>query len=56
MNNRYLLIHSQKSLLKAFGAGDKGLRNILHSKNISFKKDPVAALTAAAELLSQSNK
>lgn len=55
MNNRYLLIHSQKSLLKAFGAGDKGLRNILHSKNISFKKDPAGALTAAAELLSQSN-
>jgi len=56
MNNRYLPIHSQKSLLKAFGAGDKGLRNILHSKNISFKKHPAAALTAAAELLSQSNK
>jgi hypothetical protein len=55
MNNRYLPIHSQKGLLKAFGAGDKGLRNILHSKNLSFKKDPAAALTAAAELLSQSN-
>jgi hypothetical protein len=55
MNNRYLPIRSQGSLLKAFGAGDKGLRNILHSRNISFKKDPVAALTAAAELLSQSN-
>jgi len=55
MNNRYLSIRSQGSLLKAFGAGDKGLRNILHSRNISFKKDPLAALTAAAELLSQSN-
>jgi hypothetical protein len=55
MNNRYLPIRSQKSLLKAFGAGDKGLRNILRSKNISFKNDPAAAITAAAELLSQSN-
>jgi hypothetical protein len=56
LNNRYLSIRNQNSLLKAFGAGDKGLRNILRSKNISFKKDPVAAITAAAELLSQSNK
>jgi hypothetical protein len=55
MNHRYILIHNQKSLLKAFGAGDKGLRNILNSKNISFKKDPAGALASAAELLSQSN-
>lgn len=55
MNNRYLLIHSQNSLMKAFGAGDKGLRNILHSRNISWKKDPAGAIAAAAELLSQSN-
>lgn len=54
-NHRFILIHNQKSLLKAFGAGEKGLRNILNSKNISFKKDPAGALTAAAELLSQSN-
>jgi hypothetical protein len=53
MNDHFLPIHSQSSLLKAFGAGDKGLRNILHSKNISFKNDPAGAITAAAELLSQ---
>ena len=53
MNHRYILIHNQKSLLKAFGAGDKGLRNILHSRNLSFKNDPAGALTAAAELLNQ---
>ena len=55
LNNRYIPIRSQNSLLKAFGAGDKGLRNILHSKNISFKKDPAGAIAAAAELLSKSN-
>ena len=55
MNGRYLSIHNQNSLLKAFGAGDKGLRNILRSRDLSFKKDPAGALTAAAELLSQSN-
>jgi len=54
-NHRFILIHNRKSLLKAFGASDKGLRNFLKSRNISFKKDPAGALTAAAELLSQSN-
>ncbi|HXB07386.1 MAG TPA: hypothetical protein VNW04_09725 [Puia sp.] len=55
MNNRFITIHSQKSLLSAFGAGDKGLRNLLRTRKLHFKKDPDAAMSAAAELLSQSN-
>lgn len=53
MDNRFIAIHNQKSLLHAFGAGDKGLKAVLHSNNLNFKKDPAAAMIAAAKLLSR---